>query len=100
MSTKPDLARIQAAFDQCEQDADKSIDRKAVAKLFKRLGQSVGKKELDRMVRSGAATRANFSCCLSPLALAYVRSKPPTKTAMAKSVSKSFALWLPAGLSM
>jgi Ca2+-binding EF-hand superfamily protein len=51
-STKLDMARIQAAFDQCEQDADKCIDRKAVAKLFKRLGQSVGKKELDRMVCS------------------------------------------------
>ncbi len=46
-----ELARIEAAFKQCDADNTGTLDRKAVARLFKRLGQSVGKKELDRMVR-------------------------------------------------
>lgn len=68
MATKlspEESARIEAAFKQCDRDGTGTLDRKAVARLFKRLGQAVGKKELDRMVRV-AARRALAACDLFP----------------------------------
>ena len=45
-----DADKIAAKFKLADRDGTGLLDRKAVARLFKSIGQTVGKKELDRMV--------------------------------------------------
>jgi Ca2+-binding EF-hand superfamily protein len=51
MSSSSENDRIAAMFKLADRDGTGLLDRKAVARLFKSIGQTVGKKELDRMVR-------------------------------------------------
>jgi Ca2+-binding EF-hand superfamily protein len=66
-----DADKIAAKFKLADRDGTGLLDRKAVARLFKSIGQTVGKKELDRMVRRNNQTRwkKKHSFLLLPLLL-------------------------------
>jgi Ca2+-binding EF-hand superfamily protein len=84
-----DADKIAAKFKLADRDGTGLLDRKAVARLFKSIGQTVGKKELDRMV-SWAGWKKNErrekkkTFCLPTAALA--RCKQPTRTATARLI--------------